>query len=157
MQKTFVCLNFAPIPARPFCHSYLNLSLISGLPGTPITPCPYGVPNGDGAGWEYVGLWEIVGCGVRVAECRVLRLLSSTQILFSILEQIKHKPTFFLCFTSHSKLPPPPTTPTSLFNSNSILCSCTNKTQDSLISIVIYSHYIVRQWTKEKKCASCLI
>ena len=38
-------------------HSYLDLSLISGLPGTPIIPFPYGLPNGDGAG---VGR---VGCG----------------------------------------------------------------------------------------------
>jgi hypothetical protein len=51
-------------------HSYLNLSLISGLPATAIIPCPYGVPNGDGAGvgvWDG-GRWEIVGCGWQSAE-----------------------------------------------------------------------------------------
>ena len=42
------------------------------------------------------GGWEIVGCGVWAAECRVTecpphthRLLSSTQILFSFLHKIK--------------------------------------------------------------------
>ncbi len=71
MQKTFVALNFAPIQARPFCHSYLNLSLISGPPGTEIIPCPYGLPNRDGLEMGVCGCWEIVGCGVWVAECRV--------------------------------------------------------------------------------------
>ena len=41
------------------------------------------------------GLW---GVGGRVQSDIVPRLLSSTQILFSIIAQIKHKPTFFLCF-----------------------------------------------------------
>ena len=52
------------------CHSYLNLSLISGLPGTEIIPCPYGVPNGDGGGVGVVGggRWWVVGCGWQSAE-----------------------------------------------------------------------------------------
>ena len=62
--------KFCPYPAPAFCHSYLNLPLISGLPGTAITPYPYGVPNGDGAGVGRVGggRWEIVGCGWQSAE-----------------------------------------------------------------------------------------
>ena len=51
-----ICLpKLCPFPARPFCHSYLNLSLISRPPGTAIIPCPYGLPNGDGAGVGRVG------------------------------------------------------------------------------------------------------
>jgi len=52
-----------------------------------------------GLGWDVwvlgdSGLW---GVGGRVQGDRVPRLLSSTQFLFSIFEQIKHKPTFILC------------------------------------------------------------
>ena len=121
-------LNFRPSLCARFathisiCHSFLGSQERRLHPVRMV--CQMAMGGVGVCGW-----WAIVGCGVRVAECRVLRLLSSTQILFSILEQIKHKPTFFLCFTSHSKLPPPPTTPTSLFNSNSTLYSCTNKTQ----------------------------
>ena len=65
-ENICICLpKLCPFPAHPFCHSYLNLSLISGLPGAEITPFPYGPPNGDGAGVGHVGggiSWD-VGCG----------------------------------------------------------------------------------------------
>jgi len=91
--------KLCPHPRHPFCHSYLNLSLISGPPGTAIIPCPYGLPNGDGAEMGCVGVGDsgLWGVGGRVQSAH--RLLSSTQILFSIFAQIKHKPTFILCFT----------------------------------------------------------
>jgi hypothetical protein len=97
-----ICLpKLRLFPAHPFCHSYLNLSLISGPPGTDITPFPYGLPNGDGAGVGCVGVGDsgLWGVGGRVHGDRVPPLLSSTQILFYILHKIKHKATFFLYFT----------------------------------------------------------
>jgi hypothetical protein len=76
--------KFSPFPVRPFCHSYLNLSLISGLPGTPITPCPYGVPNGDGRGGS---VWVVGDCGLWGAGGRVqsiaTSLFNSNSILYS--------------------------------------------------------------------------
>ena len=94
-----ICVpKLCPFPAPPFCHSYLNLSLISGPPGTEITPFPYGLPNGDGAGWGvwvvgYCGLW---GVGGRVQRTQTSLYNSNSILLFA---QIKHKPTFTLCFT----------------------------------------------------------
>ena len=88
--------------------------------------------TGMGLGWDGWGMGDggLWGVGGRVQGYRVLRLLSSTQILFSILHKIKHKPTFTLCFTQPSKSTPTnnPATQTSLFISNSILHFAQNKT-----------------------------
>jgi hypothetical protein len=95
-------LNFRPSLCARFathisiCHSFLGSQERRLHPVRMV--CQMAMGGVGVCGW-----WAIVGCGVRVAECRVLRLLSSTQILFSILEQIKHKPIFFLCFTAPSK------------------------------------------------------
>ena len=110
-KHLFAQLGLNPDPSRrtrfvthiSICHSFLDPQ------EQRLHPFRMDCLMAMGLGWVVwvVGDGGLWGVGGRVQGDRVPPLLSSTQILFSIFAQIKHKPTIILCFTPPSKLTPP--------------------------------------------------